>query len=293
VRVRHFSPEQIAERLDDRFRLLTGGSRTALPRQQTLRAALDWSHDLLSDAERALFRRLSVFAGGWSLAAAEQVAPDRGRTTEDEADVGHCLAVIRRSDVPDVLSVLVDKSLVVVDERDGKARYHVLETVREYAREKCAAAGEVESMRDAHLAYFHRFVLSVKSMLYGAEQLRGFERLDRELENIRAALEWALATQPMMLIEMADALQLYWQFWGSTSEGFRWVKEAYARAATLPTVDGVHARANISRVLAELARMQGENALADAMSAQAVALYRTLDDAPGLRAALCARVQHV
>ncbi len=289
VRVRHFSPEQVAERLDDRFRLLTGGSRTALPRQQTLRAALDWSHDLLSNAERALFRRLSVFAGGWSLDAAEQVTADGGHTTEKEDDGDHWPSVIRGRDVPDILSLLVDKSLVVVDQRDGEARYHILETVRAYAREQCAAAGEVEAVRDVHLAYFHRLVLNVKPMLYGAEQLRGFAQLDRELENIRAAREWALATQPMMLIEMADALQLYWQFWGSTSEGLGWVKEASARAATLLSADGVRAQATISRVLAEVARMQGENALADSMSAQAVALYRTLDDVPGLGAALCAR----
>ncbi len=289
VRVRHFSPEQLAERLDDRFRLLTGGSRTALPRQQTLRAALDWSHDLLATVERALFRRLSGFAGGWSLDAAEQVPADGGRTTEDEDDGDHWPSVIRGRDVPDLLSLLVDKSLVAVNQRDSEARYHMLETVRAYAREQCAAAGEVEAVRDVHLAFFHRLVLSIKAMLYGAAQRRGFEQLDREVENIRAALEWALATQPMMLIEMADALQLYWQFWGSTSEGLGWVKEASARAATLPLADGMRAQATISRVLAEVARMQGENALADSMSAQAVALYRTLDDVPGLGAALCAR----
>jgi non-specific serine/threonine protein kinase len=280
ARVRHLSPEQIAERLKDRFGLLTGGSRTALPRQQTLRAALDWSHDLLSDAERVLFRRLSVFAGGWSLAAAEQV-------TAHPADVGHSRALIGRNDVADLLSALIDKSLVVVDARAGEARYHVLETVRAYAHEKCTVAGEVEAMCDAHLSFFHRFVLNVKPLLYGAEQLHGFERLDHELKNIRAALEWALTTQPMTLIEMADALQLYWQFWGSASEGFRWVKAASGHAATLPSVDGVRVHANISRVLAELARMQGENGLADAMSAQAVALYRTLNDPTGLGIALC------
>ena len=292
ARLRHFSTEQIAAWLDDRFRLLTGGSRTGLPRQQTLRAALDWSHDLLSDMERALFRRLSVFAGGWGLDAAEQVTVDGGRSTEDEDGVSRRPSVIRQRDVPDSLSALVDKSLVVADERDGEAHYHMLETVREYAREKCAAAGEVECVRDAHLAYVHGFVLRVKSMLYGAAQLRGFERLDREVENIRAALDRALATQPAILIEMVDALQLYWQFWGSANEGFRWVKEASVHAATLPSVDGVRAHANISRVFAELASMQGEHALAESMSAQAVVLYHTLDDTTGLGVALCARAFH-
>ena len=280
ARVRHLAPEQIAERLNDRFRLLTGGSRTALPRQQTLRAALDWSHDLLSAAERVLFRRLSVFAGRWSLVAVEQV-------TAHAADVDRSRNLIGRHEIPDLLSALIDKSLVVVDASGSEARYHVLETIRAYAHEKCTAAGEVESMCNAHLIFFHRFVLNVKPLLYGAKQIRGFERLDRELQNIQAALEWAQTTQPMTLIEMADALQLYWQFWGSASEGFRWVKAAFAPAATLPSVEGVCVHANISRVLAEFARMQGENSLADSTSAQAVALYRTLNDPTGLGIALC------
>ncbi|CAA9379628.1 MAG: Transcriptional regulator, AfsR family, partial [uncultured Chloroflexia bacterium] len=219
ARVRHLPPEQLADRLNDRFRLLTGGSRTALPRQQTLRAALDWSHDLLSDMERVLFRRLSVFAGSWSLAAAEQV-------TADEADVDHGRDHIDWKDVANLLSALIDKSLVVMDASGGEARYHILETVRAYAHEKCTAAGEVASVCDAHLAFFHRFVLNVKPLLYGAEQICGFERLDREVKNIQAALEWALTTQPMTLLEMADALQMYGQFWGSASDGFRWVKAA-------------------------------------------------------------------
>ena len=124
--------EQIASaRLDDRFRLLTGGSRTALPRQQTLRATIDWSHDLLSDQERILFRRLSVFAGGWTLEAAEQV----------------CVLEADGLDVLDLLAHLVDKSLVIMDESGGEARYSMLETTRQYAREKLFDSDEGEVLR--------------------------------------------------------------------------------------------------------------------------------------------------
>ena len=134
ARVKVFSVNQIAERLDDRFRLLTGGSRTALPRQQTLRALIDWSYDLLSEPEQALMRQLSVFVNGWTFEAAEAVCPD--------------------VDILDLLPQLVNKSLVSVDEDKGKVRYHLLETIRQYARDRLLEAGEAAAARDHHLDYF-------------------------------------------------------------------------------------------------------------------------------------------
>ena len=126
--------EQIAARLDDRFRLLTGGSRTALPRQQTLRALIDWSYDLLSEPERLLLRRLSVFVGGWTFEAAEAVCSDL--------------------DVLSLLEQLVNKSLVVMEETQGQARYTMLETIRQYARDKLVESGEAAALRDRHFDYF-------------------------------------------------------------------------------------------------------------------------------------------
>ena len=142
ARVRVLSAEEINARLDDRFRLLTGGSRTALPRQQTLRALIDWSYSLLSEPERLLFKRLAVFVGGWTLAAAEQVCADNG---------------LDPATVLDTLSRLVDKSLVVAEEAAGETRYSRLETICQYSREKFAETDEVAVVRDRHLAYYVQF----------------------------------------------------------------------------------------------------------------------------------------
>src|SRR6202022_3582984 len=149
ARVRVLSIAQVASRLDDRFRLLTGGGRTAVPRQQTLRAAIDWSYDLLSEPERVLLRRLSVFAGGWTLDAAEQVCTDVGQDG------------IWPNDVLDLLAQLVNKSLVTRDERE-ESRYRMLETIRQYARDKLLESGEGDRVRDGHLAYFTRLVEEVE-----------------------------------------------------------------------------------------------------------------------------------
>ena len=142
ARVRALSAEEINARLDDRFRLLTGGSRTALPRQQTLRALIDWSYSLLSEPERLLFKRLAVFVGGWTLAAAEQVCSDNS---------------LDPATVLDTLSRLVDKSLVVAEEAASETRYSRLETIRQYSREKFAETDEVAVVRDRHLAYYVQF----------------------------------------------------------------------------------------------------------------------------------------
>jgi len=140
ARVKSLPVDQIAKRLDDRFRLLTGGSRTALPRQQTLRAAIDWSYNLLSEAERVLLRRLSVFAGGWTLEAAEAICGGEG---------------IEAHDVLDLLTHLVDKSLVVMEGDGGGGRYRLLETIRQYARDRLLESGEeAVVLRESHLEWF-------------------------------------------------------------------------------------------------------------------------------------------
>jgi predicted ATPase/class 3 adenylate cyclase len=202
ARVRMLSVEQIAARLDDCFRILTGGSRTALPRLQTLRALIDWSYDLLSESERLLLRRLSVFAGGWLLEAAEAVCADE----------------VAGMDVLGLLTQLVNKSLVVVDyEQEQDARYRLLETVRQYACEKLAETGEGERVRTRHLAYFLQFAEEASPHLFRTEQLDWLRRLEMEHDNLRAALEWALdgaedkpPGPPEAGLRLANALFRFW-----------------------------------------------------------------------------------
>jgi predicted ATPase len=186
ARILALTPEQIAARLDQRFRLLTGGSRAALPRQQTLRATMDWSYDLLTEPERVLLNRLAVFAGGWNLEAAEAI----------------CAAEpIHRGDVLDLLAQLVSKSLVVADEvGDGARRYRLLETVRQYGRERLLAAGETDAMHQCHAAYFLEFgeqlepvqLWPIGRVMPTVEQL---DQLEREQDNLRAALRWVIELQ--------------------------------------------------------------------------------------------------
>lgn len=182
ARVKLMRVDEIAKRLDDRFSLLTSGNRAALPRQQTLRATIDWSHDLLTEPEKALFRRLAVFAGGFTLEAAESICSDN---------------TMQHSDVLDLLGRLVDKSLVVVDAaEDRQTRYRLLETIREYALEKLKSAGEETAIRDKHLEYFRRLAEETEPHLYASEQAEWFARTDAEIDNLRAALDWSVVEDP-------------------------------------------------------------------------------------------------
>lgn len=176
ARVKAMRVEQVADRLHDRFAFLTCGSRTALQRHQTLRSLVDWSHDLLTDAERILLRRLAVFAGGWTLEAAESVCAGDG---------------LAASEVLDALSHLVEKSLVLPDDKAAAPRYGMLETIRQYGLEKLNAAGEAESVRTRHLDYFLELAESVRTAFYGPETVTCNARIQAELDNLRVALDWS------------------------------------------------------------------------------------------------------
>lgn len=218
ARVKVLSTAQIAERLDDQFRLLVGGSRTAVPRHQTLRACLDWSYQLLSAAERNLFARLSVFAGGWTLEAAEQVSPDRElqRQAETERAASPTNPItVPSTAVLDLLGSLVDKSLVVASEQEGEKRYHMLEPIRLYAREKLDASGEAQVVRERHLDFFLQLAERAEPKLKGSEQLRWLDRLEGELDNMRVAWEWAIEHNLSLALRLEYALL-----------GFRW-RRAY------------------------------------------------------------------
>src|SRR5262249_35225469 len=205
ARLRALSIEQIAERLDDRFRLLTSGSRGALPRQQTLRGTLDWSYQLLSDPERVLMRRLSVFAGGWSLEAAEGVCASgasveyevlsvKGDASGPEAltpNTQHSTLPLAEGDVLDLLASLVEKSLVICEVGKGGARYGLLETVRQYFGERLREAGDEDATRERHLEYFLALAETAEQQMTGGGQAEWLERLDTELDNLRMALDGA------------------------------------------------------------------------------------------------------
>jgi non-specific serine/threonine protein kinase len=187
ARLKALTLEELASRLDDCFHLLTAGSRTALPRHQTLRATIDWSYDLLHGDEKVMLRQLSGFAGGWTLEDAEaicQPSPDAFLPSSQESS-------IQGENVVDLHSNLTEKSLVSMERKDGTARYRMLETVRDYAREKLGKSGEESAVRDRHLEIFMKFAEKAEPMLNSNEMI-WLEQLDAELDNIRRATEWSL-----------------------------------------------------------------------------------------------------
>lgn len=251
ARVRMLSPAEITTRLSDRFRLLTGGPRTSERRQQTLRALIDWSYVLLSEPEQALFRSLSVFAGGWTLEAAEAFG-----------DTG---------DVMDLLSRLVDKSLVIAEQD----RYRFLETVRQYAWEKAVEAGEAERLRARHLELFRHLSETAEPHLTGAEQQLWLDRLESEHDNLRAALSLA-SSDANASLRLAGALWRFWNVRGYYTEG-RTRLEAALRGGTDDTV-----RAKALRGAGVLAANQADYAAAQSLYEQALAFYRKLGDKRGV-----------
>lgn len=223
ARVKALTPADIAARLDDRFRLLAGGSRTALPRQQTLQAAVDWSYRLLSEQERLLLSRLAVFTGGWTLAAAEHVCAGEG---------------IERADVFDLLSRLVDKSLVVVDDAGVETRYVLLETIRQYAIEKLNAGDAAKVMRDRHLDCFLVLRDQVFDELHGRhakDQTQMVEQLGMDIDNIRQAIRWALDTgQAESAFRLVEGFHHLFIARAGEDEMLAWALEIGSNSAVLP-----------------------------------------------------------
>jgi predicted ATPase len=196
ARVTIFSPAQIAARLDKRFNLLTGGSRTALARQQTMRASIDWSWNLISEPERTLLRRLTVFAGGWTLEAAESVCSTAG---------------VEPQQVSELMSQLVSKSLVVASRRPGRApRFHLHETIKQYVHEKLLEAGEEQNISSRHLKYFLEFSKLAESAFRGPQQMEWFDRLADERGNFRVALEHACGSDLEAALYLAAGLLNHW-----------------------------------------------------------------------------------
>ncbi|MDO8474641.1 MAG: tetratricopeptide repeat protein [Candidatus Rokubacteria bacterium] len=276
ARVRTLSVQQITAHLDERFRLLTGGSRTALPRHQTLRGLIDWSYGLLSEAERGLFRRVSVFVGGWTLEAAAAVCVGDG---------------VDRYDIVDLLGRLVDKSLCLTDGQGSDPRYRLLETIRQYGLEKLMETAEGQVVRDHHRDFYLGFAEDAEPRLRGSEQVSWLKRLEADHDNLRAALRWSLdreETEPAL--RLGSALWMFWDTHGYLREGREWLDELLARAHDLPAsaVTPVSRRA-LARVFdgaAHLRARWSEFAKTIDLQTQGLAVWRELGDKRGIAEAL-------
>ena len=250
ARLRMLTVEQIAERLNDRFRLLTGGQRTVLPRQQTLKALIDWSWDLLEEKERALFRRLSVFSGGWSIAAAQTIASD------DELD---------EYEVFDYLEQLINKSLVAVQyPTEGEARYGMLESIRQYAGDKLSDAGEVAIVRHRHAAFFLAFVEEAAPNLARIYTERPqLKRVAREFDNLRAAIAWTQKARPAMALRICGQLFCNELIWLAPREARRILEPVVEQSRHLLENDEGVLKGDFARALIGLAMAMGMEGMLD------------------------------
>jgi non-specific serine/threonine protein kinase len=294
ARVRALPAAQIAARLEDRFALLTEGSRAALARQRTLQATIDWSYELLSEEERLLFRRLSVFAGGWSLEAVETVCAGRG---------------LAQGDVLEVLTHLVEKSLVVFEEaaegtaryrlletmrqydgerqaQAGEARYRLLETVRQYARDRLSESEDGPAVRGRHRDYFTAFAEEAQPRLNGSGQQVWSLWLEVEHDNLRSAIEWCREDPggAEAGLRLTSAMAWFWATHGYLSEGRQHLREALARESRSRT----KVRGEALNSAALLACHMADYAIAHLHYKESLAIWSELGDSSGIAATLTA-----
>lgn len=263
ARVKSLSVEEIDSRLDHRFRLLTGGSRTSMARQQTLRSLIDWSYDLLNDEEKNLLQRLSVFCGGWTLDDAEAVC--------DVEDLF----------VLDILTSLVDKNLVVAEEHGGKSRYRMLETIKEYARDRLTESGESETWQDRHLMRFLDLAEKAEPNYRGSDQQTWLKRIEAEEDNLRAALDWSEQRngEEDFGLRLAGALMMFWFFRANWREALNHLTTLMDRfPARGPS------RAKALNCAGAMSFKLGEIAAAKAFHTECLELRRELNDGSGVAA---------
>ena len=271
ARVRAMSVADINKRLTDRYKILTGGSRVLQQRQQTLRALVDWSYELLQDNEKLLLRRLAVFVGGFDLEAAEKVCG---------------VEPIEDFEVLDLLGSLVDKSLVMLDEREDASRYRMLETIREYAADKLKGEGEEEAAAARHVDHYFKLSDDAHDGLEGPEQATWLARLEADHDNLRSVMTMALSgrtVDPLLSVKLATRLQNFWVLHGYVAEGRRLLKAAL----DLPEVSTVDlARAHAFHVGAALAYSQSDHVEAVRMLETSLAIHRGLDEPENVASAL-------
>jgi predicted ATPase/class 3 adenylate cyclase len=293
ARVNVITVEQIAGRLQDRFRLLTRGNRAALPRQQTLRAVVAWSYDLLQQAEQMLFNRVSVFAGGWTLPAAVAVCADpdvdEAHTTDDQRNR---LAAICAGEVGDLLSHLKGRSLVVAEAGSGNGvdeavRFRMLETLRQYGWERLVERGEAGVVQRRHAAYYQEVAEAAEPQLTGPQQAAFSQRLETEHDNLRAALRWAAESrEPETGWRLGGALYHFWRLRGYFSEGRERLAALLALPAPADSVSVKAARAKALHGAGILAVQQGDYAAARLLYQEGLAIRRELGDKRGIAALL-------
>jgi predicted ATPase len=271
ARVRSMAVDEIERRLDRRFDLLKGGSRTASPRQQTLRSLIDWSFDLLDPAEQSLLARLAVFSGGWTLEASEIICSD------DET--------VAQESVLDLTASLADKSLLVVDVANEATRYRMLETIRQYSQERLHQSGQVETFRARHLAHFLSIAKQAATELHGADQNAWFDRLEREHDNVRAALSWGSTRESAAAnaLQLAANLAHFWMVRGYFAEGRAWLSQCLHAAAAGGSPE---LRSLTFNGLGMLALRQGDYAAAGAAHEESLRLRRAIGDARPLAGSL-------
>ena len=270
ARAASLSLDDLGSRLDDRFALLTGGARTALPRQRTLEATVAWSYDLLSERQRALFDRLSAFAGGWTLDAAEAVCASTGLETRHVADD---------------LAALVDKSLVVRDvPASGRSRYRLLETLRQYGRDRLREAGHAAAVRDAHLSWAVELAETAEHHLDGLDQAEWLDVLESELDNLRGALEWAITSRnPEAGLRLASITTgSLWTWRSHVPEGQRWLQRLLDTPAEI--APGVRAKGLMAAGRVDFHAGRWPRGMD--LCAQSRDLYRELGDGAGEARAL-------
>jgi predicted ATPase/class 3 adenylate cyclase len=268
ARVRSMPLEEIDNRLDKCFRLLVGGDRSGLPRHQTLRALVDWSYELLSESEKRLLRKLSVFAGGWTLQAAEKLGED---------------GEIESWEVLDLLTSLTDKSLVIADDESGQFRYRLLETVRQYGAEKLLETGEAAEVRSKHAQIYLALAEEAEPHLKGRDQDAWLNRLEREHDNLRAALGYLSQSDSWpeadFELRLAGALHRFWSIRGYLSEG----REHLAGALKRSERNGIsEARGDAFLGLGRLAWFQGDFTASRPLFEEGLAIQRKLENRSGV-----------
>jgi predicted ATPase len=260
ARVGTLSLDQILERLEGSLELLTRGGRTAAPRQRTIRETLDWSHELLSERERKVFRRLSVFAGGWVLEASEVVVSDES---------------IGQSEVLELLSGLVEKSLVIAEltAESGAVRYRLLDPIRQYALEKLEQSGETENVKRAHAEYFLALAEEAEPELIGPREAEWFQRLEEELDNVRAAFSWVSEHgEAELCLRLTGALMSFWLTEGHYGEGRGWIEGALTQEGPTSAL----ARAKALGAASLLASEQNDNARAKEAAEEGLRLSKEI-----------------
>jgi predicted ATPase len=265
-RLRSMSVEELNQHLAQRFALLTDGSPTALPRHRTLRSTIDWSYDLLTDVEQAMLRRLSVFAGGWTLGTAEEGCSGDG---------------VERADTIDLLASLADKNLVGIEEHDETTRYRMLETIRQYALDRLREAGEEVEWRNRHFQCLLAFADASVEPMRGPQQRQWFDRIESEHDNFRAALAWAIEQR------LPDALRMAPEHFLSWIRGIhvpvRVARELFSRLLdTIPSDRAPRGRARALSGVGQLAMCQRDYEEAERLLLESLALFRTLDETRGL-----------